>query len=213
MHFLGNMCDSVLPLRRFAGFLALASMLLVSGCYLPLRFDAEIEIDRAAQYSMVFDGYLTHLPFYREIAAADMSAEQEQDRVARLTRDFTRDSAVKTFEYVEQGIFKLRWEKSGNLARSPMVTFHRRNEAMLTLSYVRKTGLVTVRGGAVRSSVRQRIVDAGLNVQGELRLITDARVADHNATHVRELGDGREMYVWRIRNVFDATPKLTLIPG
>ena len=213
MFFLEKISGRVLPPRRFAGVLAVASMLLASGCYLPVRFDAEIEVDRAGRYSMVFDGYLAHLPLYREITAGETTPEDEQERVARLARDFTRDSAVKAFEYVKQGIFKLRWEKSGSLARSPMVTFHRRNEAMLTLSYVREKGLVTVRGGEIRSSVRQQILDAGLNVQGELRLITDARVADHNAARVRKLGEGREMYIWRIRSVFDATPKLVLIPG
>jgi hypothetical protein len=202
-----------LRVRILAGCVAGLLILVLTGCYLPLRFDAEIEVNRAGYYSMVFDGYLTEPTLYRDIAAGALTAEKENARVARLSRDITRDSAVKSFDYVERGIFKLRWEKSGDLTRTRMVTFLRRNEAMLTLSYVRDTGVVTVRGGGIGAKARQQIADAGLNVEGELRLITDARVTEHNATRIRELGGPRKMYIWRIRSVFDPTPKLTLIPG
>ena len=198
-----------------AGFLLIVVTAL-SGCYLPVRFDAEIEIDRAAFYSMIFDGYVAHLPLYGDLAAKKIDSLEERERAARLKTDLTRDSAVKKFEYLKQGIFRVHWEKKGDLLRHRMVTFFRRNAAMLTLKYNKNKRLITLAAGGVMSpEVRQRILDGGLNMNGEVRVITDARVESHNATFTREMKDrpGKIMYVWRIESIVAKMPSMVIVPG
>ena len=190
-------------------------MMALSSCYLPVRFDAEIEIDRAGYYSMIFDGYLAHVPLYQDIVGKKITREQEMEKVARLKTDFLRDSASKEFKYHKQGVFKVHWEKKGDLLRHHMITFVRRNQAIIVLKYVKTKGLITVSAGGMSQSVRQQILDAGLNMTGEIRVITDARVIKSNATFTKKMKDrpGKIMHVWRLENIMSPSPNMVIAPG
>ena len=204
------------PFRKIAGLLAaLAAAVGLAACYLPVRFDAEIEIDRAGYYSMIFDGYLAHVPLYKDLAEKKISPAEEQRLVAQIESDITRDSAVTEFKYHKQGIFKVHWAKKDDLLRFGMVTFFRRNEAMLTLKYVKERNVIVMTAGGMSTSVRQQIADAGLNITGEIRLITDAKVLGHNATEVKDVAgkSGKKMYIWRIADINSPSPRLELQPG
>lgn len=49
--------------------LAVVMLVVVSGCYMPIRFDAEIDINRRGEYSFIFDGYLAKVQLYQDIQA------------------------------------------------------------------------------------------------------------------------------------------------
>ena len=53
---------------RIAATMVLTALL--AGCYLPIRFDAEIEVTRNGYYSVVFDGYLVSVPLFRGLREA-----------------------------------------------------------------------------------------------------------------------------------------------
>lgn len=187
-----------------AGFLAAA----LAGCYLPARFDAEIEITKTAHYTMTFEGYLADVPFYDALRQNKISAAEETQKVERLKTDFTRDSAVKEFSYFKQGHFKVVWTKSGDLLQSKMVSFVRRNENLLSVRYVKTSGQIIMQGAAIDQADRKRLADIGLGMQGELRVKTDAQVVDHNATRVT--GTSSKVYVWDIKSIMDPSPRLTI---
>lgn len=206
------------PLRllKTAGLLAaLVAVTGLAGCYVPVRFDAEIEIDRAGFYSMIFDGYMADSSLYQDLAEKKLSPEEEQRRAAVIIDDFKRDSAVSECKYYRQGIFKVHWAKKDDLMRFSMVTFFKRNEAILTLKYLKEKDIIVVSGASLSTSQRQQLADAGLNITGELRVITDARVLGQNATEVRDVAGkpGKKMYIWRIADLNARTPRLELQPG
>ncbi|MBC8159260.1 MAG: hypothetical protein H8E94_08015 [Alphaproteobacteria bacterium] len=208
------MLKSALPLAK-TFLVAAVTMVALSSCYLPVRFDAEIEIDRAGYYSMIFDGYLAHVPLYQDVVGKKITREQEMERVARLKTDFMRDSASKAFKYHKQGVFNVHWEKKGDLLRHKMVTFVRRNQVILALKYVKTKRLITVSAGGMSQVQRQRILDAGLNMMGEIRVITDARVIKSNATFKKKMKDNpaKIMYVWKIENIMSPSPSMVIAPG
>lgn len=202
--------------KRIAGLLAaLAAVAGLAACYLPVRFDAEIEVDRAGYYSMIFDGYLAYIPLYKDLAEKKISQDEEQRRVGLVRDDITRDDSVTEFKYYKNGIFKVHWAKKDDLMRFGMVTFLRRNEAMLTLKYLKEKNIIVMSAGGMSTSVRQQIADAGLNVTGELRLITDAKVLRQNATEVRDVAGkaGKKMYIWRLADINSPSPRLEMQPG
>ena len=199
-------------LRSVRILAALAFALVVGSCYLPARFDAEVTVTRAGYYTMKFDGYLVDLDLYGNLKKGTMLPAGERDRVEILRRDFERDSATKEFQYFKQGHFKVRWESAGDLTRSHMVSFVRRNENMISLSYVPTNHEITVRGTSLSTDQKDQILAAGLNIQGQIRVITDARVVEHNATKVTER-DGKPMYVWQINSARDPSPRMVIILG
>lgn len=191
--------------------------LALSACYLPIKFDAEIEINRAGFYTMIFDGYVAQLELYRDLKDRKITPDEEVAKAQVIKTDFTRDSSVTEFGYYGNGLFKVHWEKKGDLLRHRMVTFLRRNEAMLSLKYVRDTKLITLSGRSMTQTQRRHILDSGLNMMGQLRVILDtkAKVVEHNADEVLPMKSrpGKTIYVWRIENIMKPTPRLVLSPG
>ena len=106
---------------RIAATMVLTALL--AGCYLPIRFDAEIEVTRNGYYSVVFDGYLVSVPLFRGLREGTISPLEENEKVATIVNDFKRDKAVKEIKYFKQARFKVNWQKKGDLMRARMVTF------------------------------------------------------------------------------------------
>jgi hypothetical protein len=181
---------------------------LLSGCYMPIRFDAEIEITRTGYYSVIFDGYLVSIPLFRGLREGTIPPLEEKEKVAYTLKDFKRDSSVKEVKYFRQGRFKVNWQRSGDLLRARMVTFLRRNEPIIIVKYVKETGLITVQTNPIAKSTAQRLLDSGLSMQGQLRVKTDLQVVDHNATKV--LKKETTIYVWDIKSILDSPPKINM---
>ena len=197
-----------MEIRRFR-LPVLALLVLLTGCYLPARFAAEIEISRNGFYKMDFEGFVVEAYFYRDLQDGKLTQKQVNDKIEAILGDFERDGATKDASYFGQGAFKVKWVKSGDLLRSRMVTFVRRNEEMLSLTYLKDKGVIRVRGRALGKEQKDRLAQMGLNMQGELKVTTDAEVIDHNATKVEKNG-GVGVYTWTIQSIFDKTPQMVL---
>jgi hypothetical protein len=193
-------------------FLA-AMMVVLNGCYLPIFFDAEIEITRAGYFKMIFDGYLTKVELFDQLRKNEITAAEEKEQIEVIRTDFTRSTSTKVFEYKNKGRFRVNWVREGDLTKVKTVTFYRRNENMLGISYNSKTGLIGVNGRSMTRDVRQRLADMGLAMRGEIRVITDAPVLRHNATKVkrnRSRGPNFKTYTWKIANIFAPTPSMSI---
>lgn len=185
----------------------------LGGCYMPVRFDAEIRLTRNGFYEMIFDGYLVKVELFDGIQKGEISSEEEKEKIERIRADLTRDSAVTEFKYIKLGHFKTHWEKKGDLLRAKMVTFLRRNEKILTVKYVKTSRLIIMEGASIAPSARKQLEKIGLGAMiGEIRVITDARVVSHNATKVKGdvEGRGEKTFIWKIKTVYDPSPRLVI---
>ncbi len=188
---------------------------VLSGCYIPLRFDAEIEIDRQGYYSLIFDGYVADIELYRGIVSGEIKKPREEEIKAAIKADIERDPNTTEYQYHRRGVFKLGWKREGDLIRSRTVTFLRRNERFFGLAYNKDTGRITIEGRSLSRSQKDQLAQAGLNMSGELRVLTDAKanVVQHNADTVREFTRaGKEMkaYFFTFKNIYRATPAMTI---
>jgi len=187
---------------------ALVSVLGLSSCYVPASFDVDVEISRSGFYTIVFEGYLAETNLYNGIQSKKFSRKEEAKRVKILENDFKRDKATKEFSYFKQGHFKVKWEKSGDILTSKMVTFVRRNENMFSITYNKNKALVSVQGTPISNINAKRLVDAGLGMSGQLRVKTDARVIKHNAGKVKKDKGRYKIYIWNIKSPYDPAPSL-----
>ncbi|MDA0654665.1 MAG: hypothetical protein O3C09_04635 [Proteobacteria bacterium] len=191
--------------------LAASALLLALGsCYIPMRFAAEIAISRSGEFSLSYTGILAHAGLIPAFQTRPLS-QQEIDRRARdIEADLRRDSGFSQVEFVGNAQFRVDFFKTGNIFVTSSVSFVRSDSKILSINYVAETGEITVRGPSVPQSQKQAVLAAGFNTIGEIRIITDARVIDHNATGVVPAEGGTE-YVWIIRDI--NTPTLLLIIG
>jgi len=193
------------PLRSLA--LAVTAIVALSSCYLPGSFDAEIELSRTGLYKMTFDGYIVHVPLYDDLRQNKLTKEQQDEKIAIVINDFKRDGDTKEVSYFGQGAFKVVWQTSGDITRTKNVTFFRRNENMLSLLYDEKEGTIAIAGKYVKKQDAERILQMGLNVQGVLRVKTDARIIAHNAQRVTK--DGlTTIYGFRLNSITDPSPRM-----
>ena len=192
-------------------FVLVLAGISLSSCYMPIRFDAEIELSRRGYYEFFFDGYMAKVALYDGLRKREISKEEEEKQAKQIETDFLRDPSTKEYKYFKKGHFKVNWHRKGDLIKAKTVTFVRRNEHMLSISYNSKTGRVSVAGRSIKRDTKRQLAEMGLNMTGEIRVITDTAVISHNATAVKKLpkrGPGYRMYTWKIKNIFDRTPSL-----
>lgn len=188
---------------------AVVGIIVLSGCYMPIRFDAEIDINRRGEYSFIFDGYLAKVQLYQDIKDGKVSREDELKQVSLIKDDFERDSAVSDFKYYEKAHFHINYDRSGNLIKAKTMTFFRRNEYILGISYNKNTGQIAMLGKSLARDIKNRLRASGLDTSGELRIFSDGIVVSHNATSVKpfeQRGPGYKMYTWKIANLLSPTP-------
>jgi len=187
----------------------MALLLVLPGCYIPVLFDAEVEITRTGFYSMVFDGYLADTDLFDAIRRKTLSPSDEKTRTEALVRDLKRDSAMREVSVARPGVFKVNWQRKGDLLKARMVTFFQRNEAILTAKFVATTNTITVEATPVGDEAAQKLAAMGLSTKGQLRVKTDAKVRRHNATRVVDQGL-LKIYVWDVAGFEGDAPKIDI---
>ena len=204
---------------RTVGALSLVIVVsaILGGCYMPIRFDAEIEITRGGYYDLKFDGYLAKVELFRGLKEGKIEPEEEKRQIEIIKNDFGRDPSVKEFKYLKMGHFKVNWERNGDLIKSKSVSFfNSSSEFIIGIRYNSKTRRFTMLGKSLRKTVKKQLDQLGLGWTGQIRVFTDAKVITHNATLVKKnkRKGGRYMtYIWDIKNIFSPTPSLVLQAG
>lgn len=193
--------------RRTTGRLigAIFLMAVLNGCYFPLRFDIEVELSRQGFYKIIFDGYIVNVPLYQGLVEKKINSKEEAKKVKDVETDITRDSSTKEFKYFQQGRFKVHWEKEGDITRQKMVTFMRRNAAFLTIKYSKKRYTIEISSTSLSSEQKAQLRKIGLDMVGEIRVKTDARVISHNAT---KKGTATKFYIWKINGLNSKTANM-----
>ena len=199
-------------IRSLALPVALSAFL--GGCYIPIRFDAEIEIHRTGHYDFKFDGYLASVELYKGLEEGKISPAAEKKKIEIIKVDFTRDPSVKEFKYFEKGHFKVNWHRNGDLIRSKSVSFfNSTSEYILGMRYNKKTRQISISTKSVAKSAKKRLNELGLGWSGQVRVFTDAKVLSHNATTVKKnkrLGGRFMTYTWVIKNIFTPTSNMVI---
>jgi hypothetical protein len=202
------------PLLRY--LIIILATVGLTGCYLPVRFDAEVEISRHGNYKMFFDGYIARIELFDGLKKLKISRGEENEQMELIKKDFKRDTSTNSFNYIKKGHFHVNWQKNGDLTKVKTVIFFRRNESFLSISYNSTSGRVKVAGRSLGRKQRHQLHEIGLGMTGQLRVITDTNVIAHNATKVKILpkrGKRFKMYTWEINNIFDKTPSITAVMG
>lgn len=186
----------------------------LSGCYIPIRFDAEIELHRTGAFDMKFDGYLAKVELYKGIKERKIGPAEERKQIELIKTDFGRDPSVKEFKYIKQGHFKVNWHRNGDLIRSKSVSFfNSTSEYIIGIRFNKKNRQITMSTKSVKKSAKKQLSDLGLDWSGKVRVFTDAKVLTHNATTVKKnkrLGGRFMTYTWDIKNIFAPTSNMII---
>jgi hypothetical protein len=197
------------PLARLGA--PLGVVVALASCYLPVRFDAEVELLRTGHYTAFFDGYVADVGLYEDLKNGKLNALKERDKADLIVTDLKRSSDIKIAKYLRDGIFHVNWMHKGDIIREKMHTFIRRNEAFLTFKYLEDEGRIIITGRKLKSTQVQQLAKMGLGTtEGQLRIKTAANVTEHNAQKVTKRKSGGYIYIWDIRTFDAPAPKLVV---
>lgn len=199
--------------RRLLALLTVAVTIpLLTSCYVPNDFVAEIRLSHDGDFALIYQGNLTWAPLYKEIREGRLTVAEIQDKESALVRDLERDGAFKQVIPLGSGTFKVRYELKGRFTGTRAVTFVRRSAALLTME-LKPDGTVHIWSSSdPKLRNPEQLESLGLRTQGRLRIITDAPVLRHNAYRVVDSMPGYpayRVYDWTINSV--RTPRPTLV--
>ena len=188
---------------------ALLTVMVLSGCFRPQKFDAEIVIDKKGAFGLAFEGELISLPLHR--ALLDGTLQDSEERETRIQDVWTdlENSGLTEVKHLGRSRYSAKYERHGHLGLVRSVFFIRRNAKIMTIEYNSEVEEITVRGAYLRTDQKQQLAKMGLSMQGQLRVRTDAKVIQQNADRVVEEGFQRT-YIWFIDNIYGPAPKLVI---
>jgi len=196
-------------MHPLAALLLLVAVPVLSSCYVPDQFRAEIRIARNGDFSMTYDGMLTWAQLYIDARAGKLKGAALQEKIEAVRHDLKRDTQFTEIRSLGAGQFAVKYRRTGNLAAHPgMMTFLRRNARMLEI-ISEANGRVTVEAQTPNQDKLIPLADAGLMVRGSLRLMTNLRlVGKANATAVYEDKEsGWTVYDWIIDGTKPVYPR------
>jgi hypothetical protein len=197
--------------RRFKAprhFVWFAALLLLTGCYLPNDFTADLRITPEGNYRFTYDGKLTYLPLLEKLNQGELSQQESSAQVKAVTDDLARDKGFEEISYVDRATFLVRYKRIGNILTEKSFTFVRLNSRLVSLER-RPDGTIAIFGDKPNTEDAKRIAASGIVVRGTFRIQTEAEVKVQNATEVIQVTP--PVYVWNIEGVEKASPRLVLV--
>jgi hypothetical protein len=222
-------------LSRLLG-LCLFSVML-SGCYLPNKFDLTMQIASDGRYAAAYEGTLTQLQFLQRIGTGDLVGDQIDEYVGIYENDLRRNSGFKEVTYLGKAEYRVKFDKQGSLAREKQFSFPERNGVVLGLrrwtaasaegymkkfratnhpafpalaaaNFANEPNIMEVFGDRLPKKMRDDLTANGFWVRGSIRIWTSAKVGYHNAQQVVE--GNPTLYVWNIDSMDAQPPEMIL---
>ena len=185
----------------------LAAALLLAGCYLPLDFQADINIDADGRYAVRYKGDIIAVTLLSKISNDKVSRDEIPKQAAIYRRDLMRDSSFKSVEHKKLARYAAVFEHQGDIRKEKSFDFIRLNARFFSI-YRRKDGLIEIIGDRPQKRYVDELIERGIDTRGVLRIWTKAKVLSHNAHQTRD--GSPALYQWNIRSMREPLPSMIL---
>lgn len=186
-----------------------ACTLLVSSCFVPDQYEAEIRFTKIGAYGISYNGILVHAPVFGELARGKITETEAAERIKGYAKQLKQDDSFKEVHSLGRGRFQVKYYREGRfIGEHQTVTFVSRQAPIFRIRTF-EDGRISVAGSGAGRQYASKLEEVGLNSQGLFRVVTDAEVIEHNAQFVRASPTpGYTIYDWRIRSFKDTPPRL-----
>jgi len=188
----------------FTGLFCLA---LLTSCYIPDQYEAEVRLTKDGSYGITFLGILIYAPLYGQIVRGKIDAEHAKNNERMFLEQLKRDEAFKEVVSLGKGRYRVRYELEGRFVGShQMVTFVTRQAAIFRV-LTTESGNVVLNGSGQGKMYAKNFEELGITSHGLMRIVTDAQVLEQNAqTQRASVTPGFTVYDWRRRSLRDPPP-------
>ena len=190
---------------RLSAFLAAA--FLLAGCYLPVDFEADINVDEEGHYAVRYKGDIIAVTLLRKISKGEVEGDEIAKQAAIYRRDLMRDKGFKSVEHVKLARFRAVYERQGDIRADKSFDFVRSNSRFFAI-HRRKDGLIEIFGDRPPKKYVDALIERGIDVRGVLRVWTKANVLQTNAPQHRD--GSPAIYQWNIQSMREPLPSMIL---
>jgi hypothetical protein len=188
-----------------AGLFCLA---LLTSCFVPDQYEAEVRLTKDGAYGITFIGILIYAPLYGQIVRGNIDEAHAKENDRMFFEQLKRDTAFKEVVPLGKGRYRVRYESTGRFAGAhQMVTFVSRQAPIFRI-LTTESGNVEVNGSGKGAIYAKQFNEVGIKSQGLLRIVTDAPVLQQNAQFIRQSATpGFTTYDWRPRELNEPPPR------
>ena len=189
-------------MRKIFVALSLACTALVSGCLVPERFSAKIDVQPDASYTFQYSGTVVHALAAAQIKKTGSLAEKDQNGLKLEAEKLSKRPDVRRAEYTGDGRYKLEIESKKKAGESLRML------DIFTVS-TDKEGIMTITSNEIKDKEKQGLEQIGIKIDGtlEVRLPKNAEIISQNATSTPTFFGMFGAYSWKIGRV-DQRPVL-----
>ena len=192
------------------GLVFLLVYLGMTACWIPEKFNAKINVKKDGSYTFVYDGIITHALAAAAHKDGSFSKKDEKEFEEEMTKEFQKDTDIKTAKYIGGGSYKILYKNSGTVD-TPFYFF---SDLDKIFSISRdKNGTVEITGTKLTEKDIKKLEEIKVTFDGELEVETNAQVIEQNASSKPILFGLIGCYKWRIKSIRDPRPYMRIRLG
>lgn len=177
----------------------IACAALLSGCLVPERFAAKIEVEPDASYTFRYAGTAIHVLAAAQLKQTGSLSEKDQNGLKAEADKLSKNPDIRRAIYTGNGRYELEIESKKKTGQ-PL--------QMLDIFSVRtdKEGVMTISSSELKDKDKRELEKLGITIDGtmEVRLPKNAEVISHNATSTPTFGMFGA-YSWKIGRIDQRT--------
>lgn len=176
-------------------FSLVACFSLLAGCFIPEKFDANIQFNEDSTFNYTYDGTIVNALGAAEKHKKGSLSEKSKAEFPKIIAQLKKDPATKSVSQVNDITYKVSLDRKGQ----PSNMF-----SLMDFIKIRKdqSGVITVFTPKFTEKNLKELKELGVNVDGTLKIALpkNAEVIESNAQSKPSLMSG---YSWKIKKVDD----------
>jgi len=186
------------------GFLTLCFVLL-SGCWIPEKFDAKVVVNKDLSYTFTYNGVLAFAPALDAHRKGQLTAKDEA-KLKEAEKELVKDPNFKRATHLGKGRYRVQVEKKGTPGER--FIFLSRENAIISL-VPRRDGSLAISAFRPDQNTIKELKSLGIKIDGKLAVSVakGLEVTQHNAQKAPRGPSG--IYRWQIRTP-DQNPSIII---
>ncbi len=183
-------------MRKIFVAMSLACTALLSGCLVPERFSAKINVQPDASYTFQYSGTAVHALAAAQIKKAGSLSEKDQNGLKMEAEKLSKRPDIRRAEYKGDGRYELEIESKKKAGESLRML------DIFTVS-TDNNGIMTITSNEIKDKEKRDLEQIGIKIDGtlEVRLPKNAEVISQNATSTPTFFGMFGTYSWKIGRV------------